>query len=82
MNTHFNPLKEAFAGNSLKDSVSIPCKNKGESGKAICIIPEYLDSYENIEQVQVWIPISQVSEIHPDHVVIQRWIADKKGLLP
>lgn len=70
-----------YPGNPYKDQVSIPCTNKGETGKAICIIPDFIDTYENLEKKEVWIPLSQVTQIHPDCVVMQRWIAEKKGLL-
>lgn len=29
----------------------------------------------------IWIPLSQVSEIHPDRLVVTRWIANQKGVV-
>lgn len=64
-----------------KDQVEVPCIVRAETEKAIAIIPAYLDSFENLEETVVWIPLSQVDEIHPDRVVVRHWIAEKKGLL-
>lgn len=81
----FNPMASLFDSQEPtqklpKDLVSVAGKKVAESDRAVCFIPEYLDSYENLEQESVWIPLSQVAEIHPDRIVMQRWIAEKKGL--
>lgn len=63
-----------------KDAIKIYGTREGETGKALCFLPKFLNGEENTEQKTVWIPISQVHEIHPDCIVIEKWIAEKKFL--
>lgn len=50
-------------------------------GRTICIIPTYIDSYENLDMVKVFIPVSQVTEIHTNAVKMPYWVAEQKGLV-
>ena len=47
-----------------------------ETDKAI--LWEFIEPTGDVRQE--WFPFSQTSEIHPDHIVVTAWIADKKGI--
>lgn len=55
-------------------------KEEARTEKAICFIfPD--KKYNKIEGIKQWIPISQISQIHPDRIVISDWIAKKLKLI-
>lgn len=39
-----------------------------------------LDDGDTVFQ-DMWFPFSQVESIHPDHLIVSNWIAEKKGLI-
>lgn len=69
-----------------KETVSISCDIKHETAKAILISTHDTEG----EQVKVWIPLSQVEQIHrsgctdglyADKIVMSKWIASTKELI-
>ncbi len=66
----------------LKELVEVELQQPPEQvGRALSVIPTYLDSYENLDKVKVFIPVSQIAEIHPTHIRCQYWVAESKGLV-
>ena len=80
-NLSFGNIKPQTHQPTNSSHTAVTCKVLRETEKALLIVPEYLDTYENLENEGVWIPLSQVVSIHPDHVVMHKWIAEQKGLL-
>lgn len=64
----------------MRDEVKIHGTRKKETVKAVLWRVEK-ETEDGTEYEDVWFPLSQVHSIHPDHIVVTRWIADKKGLL-
>lgn len=60
------------------DQVTVRCSIEHRTTNAILIRPE-LESEEEL----VWIPQSQVYEIHEQdgYIVVTRWIAEERGLM-
>jgi hypothetical protein len=83
MNTPISiSVQKAFPGNPSKDLMVIPCLMEPKiAGKAVGIVPDYIGSFENVEQKLVFVPTCYVKEIHPNYIVCTRLIAESRGLL-
>ena len=64
-----------------KELITIHGTNGGETGKAIRWVLS-AEHYPNIHTTKLshWFPFSQVEQIHPDTLVVNRWILETKGL--
>jgi hypothetical protein len=68
--------------NCKEDSVSVPTYEKPETvGRALRIVTDLATSSPSDEPVAIYIPLSCVQEKYDDYVVIDQWIAEKKGLI-
>lgn len=79
--SHLVETYKAFPGNPDKDLVKIPCTATEVVGRAVSIVPEFIDTFENLEQRKVFVPIHAVSQMLSDYIICTRLMAKTKGLL-
>lgn len=81
-----NPIQERYSmRNNSPETVSIAGTAKHQTANAILWVcsdevPIDLQAEPNAHTVGIWIPFSHVTEIHPDRLVITRWMATQKGI--
>lgn len=66
--------------NRLRDEVVSISGTKGvETAKALFFTLDK-DEYPELKTHGQWFPFSQIEEIHPDSLVVSRWILEQKGI--
>lgn len=62
--------------NPKNRTISIQCEILRRTDRALLL--EFRSAENNRITIE-WFPLSLITEIHPDHVVMEEWIATRKG---
>lgn len=64
----------------MAQKISLPYLKKIRETE-LALLVSFQDKDNKLKITEVWIPFSQIEEIHPNRIVISQWFASKAELI-